>query len=435
MVRFSRGAMFGGALAIALAATGSAGEPGRGQERPRAITRDLASVRDWTVHYELRFLPTPPPDPVQGATTNLTTALHLDAVDLVFPLIGATSMSEPWPEKLRWEWRVENRYLREPPRIEDGYQGLSQVATWHGEAIDGLFMSFFIEVSARCYETRVNEAVARSYGWQGAAWSPELALMLEPQLFVECGDARIVNLVNEWTRGKPRAARPYDLAKFLAAKAIDLVEITRNAYGSSLETDRNAGSNLPAGTTNIVPIVTGLQVSGAAAMAEDRKGSPVDLVCLYVALCRAAGLPTRMVIGFDINESKRWDAPILRAWAEVFLPTGSSRPKDDPKADPIVTPEDGEWVPVDIASQKQFSSKAPPLNTEWRYFGHNEDFDYVPPIAHHLVPPADVTALGAPALWGWRPSPLAPVASVEMKLWAFDMPRVSKDMSRKPSQR
>jgi hypothetical protein len=112
---------------------------------------------------------------------------------------------------------------------------------------------------------------------------------------------------------------------------------------------------------------------------------------------------------------------VLRSWVEFFLSREPPPPKQGEQ--PVVTAADGEWIPVDIARQIEFSSRPPPQDRRWEYFGHNEEFDEVVPMGFHWLPPEDCTNAGAPGVWGWRPSPVVPVCDAEIKVWAFETPR------------
>lgn len=66
-----------------------------------------------------------------------------------------------------------------------------------------------------------------------------------------------------------------------------------------------------------------------------RKGSCRDLAVLFVACCRAVGLPARFVSGYQVDPSQinedqfsEWQDRDLHAWAEVYLPGGGWRGYD-----------------------------------------------------------------------------------------------------------
>jgi transglutaminase-like putative cysteine protease len=84
-------------------------------------------------------------------------------------------------------------------------------------------------------------------------------------------------------------------------------------------------------------LVNGLK--GAVYCLANRHGECGDYSALFVALCRAAGVPARPVAGFWADQTDQW-----HCWAEFMLPGG-------------------EWIPVDPAIGDQN-----PTNRE-RYFG------------------------------------------------------------------
>src|SRR5581483_8784634 len=132
------------------------------------------------------------------------------------------------------------------------------------------------------------------------------------------------------------------------------------------------------------------------------KGSEFDMVCALAAVYRAAGLPARTVIGFDVGQSKtdgrrflgKRGSSELRAWVEF----------------PLVNPRDNAlvWVPVDIVRMRKSSSRAKPLEQRWPFFGDNDALDRVIPFAFQFHPPTTVVSYGSPAFWGWLVMPKPP---------------------------
>jgi len=110
-------------------------------------------------------------------------------------------------------------------------------------------------------------------------------------------------------------------------------------------------------------------------------------------------------------------------------------PQAAPGANPpdvrAVTTADGEWIPVDIVKQREFSSRAPALNLRWEYFGNNVEFDMMVPVSYHWIPPENVVNAGVPGFWGWQPSPAVPGVEVELKFRASGMPRRGPDPRRR----
>ncbi len=389
----------------------------RRPDPPPALTIDTANQRHWTVHYEIRIKP--PQIRVSRPVDLAASPLILTAgATFAFPLIPDTSMSRANQRRFEGRLRVSNREVDSEPDIESGYQAYTDLAFWRMGPAETRLIDLVVETSMTSYETRIDERVARLYAWPEAPWSNGMVLCLEPQLFVESLDPVVVGLVERWTRGDPRKARPYDLAKFLAGRVVDHMNITDDIF---LSASRSPITGIQPPAT---AFLSGYNVSGAAYAAREGVGSPLDMACLLTAVYRAAGLPARLVVGLDVEKTNESRFPVVRAWTEFFLPI---EPKPDP-ADPdrpiAVTDRDGQWVPVDISSQEAFSSRAPPFDQRWQFFGHNEEFDFIAPFTFHWHPPTAVTTVaGAPAFYGWLPfDQFLPAGDQEIRMWAFETP-------------
>ena len=318
--------------------------------------------------------------------------IRLDRFSIAFPIPPSTSAHHVYPDTLTGELRVEHTLIDEEPRILDGYQGGTTLALWESykdrTIADDIRLRLTTEVV--CFETRIDEPRAATYPWPEGDLTlpPEVASMLEPQLFIESDDPRFAQLVNHWTNNNPRNVTPYILAKHLAANLIEYYTPT----GVTFE----AVTRGP-GPLNIESFANGFRVRGAVNALEQQTGPPLDLPNLLAALYRAAGIPARVVIALELNEQSRSDSgryPTFTAWTEFWI--------YDPKF------ERGEWIPVDIIRQRAWAGKAPPLDIPWEFFGRNLAFDRVIPLSFHWHPPTTLINAGAPALWGWLPEPDVP---------------------------
>lgn len=403
-------------LALVLLATSSTKAQRAPDDLPPALKLDEANQRHWTVHFEVRVKPAQftvsRPQDAPASPVILT-----QGASFVFPLIPDTSMSLAHPRRFWGRLRVTNRPVDEDPQIEAGYQSFSELAIWRMGAAETRLIDLTLETSMTSFETRIDEDVARMYTWPQAPWSLGLDQCLQPQLFVESEDPVVRALVDDWTNGQPRRAQPYTLAKYLAARVVDHVNITHDIFANQVRSPI-VGIEPPARS-----FLNGYQVSGAAFAAREGIGSELDMACLLTAVYRAAGLPARLVIGLDVLETEKSRFPVVRAWTEFFLP---KEPKPDPNNPDLplaVKQGDGQWIPVDIGRQEQFSNRAPPLDQRWQFFGHNEEFDFVAPFSFHWHPPTTVTNAGPPAFWGWLPfDPAIPAADQELRIWAFETP-------------
>lgn len=70
------------------------------------------------------------------------------------------------------------------------------------------------------------------------------------------------------------------------------------------------------------------EVTSAAYCLEHGEGECTEYAALFVALCRAAGVPARAVTGFRANETDGW-----HAWAEFMLPSEEWIPVDPTQGD------------------------------------------------------------------------------------------------------
>lgn len=417
-------------MAIALGAALALGaRPAEAQQRRRAakpapaLSRVESSRRDWTVHAEVRLL-SGQPHPGDATYAIPTASFQLTAADVAYPLIPDTASSVAQKGRFKGSLWVGANQVTDKPTITDGYQGLSSIAVWTARGVRSKDLTLKVDIASSCYETRINEAIARQYEWPTHPWGKELALCLEPQLFVTPADPAVQELTRRWTNGgKPRSAKPYDLAKHLAARVLEHVRRTQGLYESSNRNPGNTGGNGAAGAN---AFLSGFRVNGSTYAARSGEGSPYDLACLLAAVYRAAGLPSRLVIGFDIERAETERQPVLRSWVEFFLARDPAQPAEAEEPAPVM-PEDGEWIPVDITRQQEFGSRAPALSQRWQFFGHNEELDFVPPIAFHWLPPSTLTNAGAAAIWGWLPQPGNPVADQELKFWHLDTPKRGDD--------
>lgn len=403
------------ALLVGTLAIGATAQPPAQQLKPGqlpindagdVLTRDISNSRRWTFKAQVRLLGF---QPRARNVRNIapTQSIEFDRMQFAYPLIGETASSVPYPEEARMKVEVDRPYsgpgerVRDPDRpfnehtvtntyrVEEGYQGPTDLMILETGALSSTHLLFTIELDVRCWETRIDEVAADAIEWPTDPWPPQLVSALDDQLFVNPKHPAVIALLDRWLDGKnPRDARPYALAKYLAGRVVEYVKLTE---GDNHATGRTAFIGNGQRVLN-----SGFRVNGSVFAATTGTGTRFDSPALLCALYRAAGLPARLVIGFDKLESdlEGHRLPVLRSWVEFALL--------DEERD--VT----EWIPVDIARQRDFSDRAPALDTRWQFFGHNEEFDYVIPISYHWLPKTSVTNAGPPAIWGWLAEPAIP---------------------------
>ncbi len=221
------------------------------------------------------------------------------------------------------------------------------------------------------YSAQADEPALAAIDWPNA-WPIEVDWALRPQMFIECFNQRVVDLMNTWTAGRPRSLEPFYLGKELARRSVGFVRVSGDEVEVTLDSHQQR-------------VMTAIRVQGALAAIENQRGSVNDLVCLYVAVCRAAGLPARPIIGIDADEQEE----SLLSWAEFYVP-------------------DAGWVTVDFQRLVRSPGSMDDLTRPWPGVANDDDLNeriplscyfYAPPIHKWPDPAPD------PLLWAWETMP------------------------------
>jgi len=255
-------------------------------------------------------------------------------------------------------------------------------AQWTIDEFEGASIGYQLEQITTAYSAEVDENRALKIEWP-KQWPPEVQDALQPQLYIESTNESVVKAVEKLTQGNPKAVPPYILAKEIARWTVNNFQPT----GKNTSNDRQVQMD-------------GLEVKGAAHAVKNGRGPMLDAVCLFVAACRASGLPARPVIGLDTSENDR-----LNAWAEFFLPTAG-------------------WVSVDLRELFSAPGRMQKNEIAWPGFGTNDELNLLVPISHHFHLPGTIAAgtKGKPLLWGWRPQPVVSVAEQRLRFTVMTAP-------------
>lgn len=425
-MRRDRGAMFGLAVLGMWAPLVALGDPPgrsvRDTERdPRVLTRHAVNHQDWTVATVIR-LRGERPRRSSDAELAVDGTLQLDALTMFFPIPEGCASSETWSDRISGMLDVGGRTVTGGFRVIDGLQAGARLAAFDAVDILASNLTLRVEVPMTCWETRVDEKRASVVRWPAGGWEPVIEACLKPQTLVESDSAEVRELTARWMKeapggADPRNTPPYMLAKYLAGRVVNWYQPTGHSAASTRYRGGITGSVYGAN-------VEGYEALGAAEAARTGRGPVLDQANLLVAVYRAAGLPARLVIGVDQRAmAKQADggqvgpvAPVVRAWAEFYLPGTKT--------------SEGEWIPVDVSRQREFSSRAPGLGQVWRYFGHNEELDVTVPVSFHWLPPVPCSNMGAPALWGWIPQPELVVGEQSVRVLVKSAARRGDDPKR-----
>jgi hypothetical protein len=343
-------------------------------------------------------------DPFTGEISELPviTPFEFRTLAMIFPVLPSTGSSDPYPREVRGSLALNGRVVDESPEYMTGYPGGVRYARFDAGDNASTTMCRQVQLELvlpmRCYRTRYDEAAALRVPWPTGPWPDEAASVLKPQLHIETGID---------SQGKVREFDPQPvkdaLAQYLAEERIRdarrvnpaaLAKILTGKVWSNMQVD---GEGLASARTGEI---AGLDLKPPAWTLRDRKGSPHDVSILLAALMREAGLPARVVVGWDVSSSgdkflksgSRRNA--LRAWVEFCLYDEANNTIN--------------WVPVDVVRMLSTTSRPPPLTQNWRFFGTHPDLDSVAPFAFHYHPPTDVVSYGYPGFWGWFVTPTTP---------------------------
>ncbi len=310
--------------------------------------------------------------------------LKFETAAVVFPVPYGSASHRADSEAVKGTLYFDDKPVDSEIDFADNYAAGTRLARWEMVKREGRELDLKLEIPMTCWETVFDEKAAEKAIWPaGGVWPGEAQSTFGPQLGVDYQAPSIAEAISRWTGGNdPKKLKPVALAKFLAAKVMDATQPS----GLGQVTARNGE-------------LEGFELQGASRTLDLGRGSEHDIACLLCAVYRAAGLPARTVIGYDVKESKGEDSGFLkskgsakvRSWVEFYLFDESANK--------------GIWVPVDIVRARKSSSKAPALDRPWKYFGSNEDLDDVMPIAFQYHPPTTVVAHGSYAFWGWLTTP------------------------------
>jgi hypothetical protein len=284
------------------------------------------------------------------------------------PLIFRGTYSKVWQESLHaelWLGKSQDFQLVDRFRIDDGLPHHTHLAVLPIESFRGKVVRWNISFRSQTYSSRIDDAAAAEIPWP-REWPAEVADGLKPQMYIESDDPIFRETVDRVSEGNLRFVPPY-----LAAK--DLVRYCTNELQVS-------GDGLAYGRLRTLH---GLEIDGALAAATSGRAGPHDLVCVCVAMLRAAGIPARPVIGWGENDKGR---NILVSWAEFYLP-------------------DAGWIPFDPDAMRLKAIQHRDVRDPWPEFGTMKDLNRRVPLAYHFMPPRAVVSPMYPALWGWDPRP------------------------------
>lgn len=383
-------------------------------------------TRSWLMKVEVRVNAFNEVDASTGMPANNT--LKFQTAKVVFPKVFSTAGSrflDELPDRFASRLRLDGATKDDEMKLLNTvYPSGARLMGWEATNYQGNGMTLTVEMPIDTWGVQFDEQLAYSIPWP-ASWPAEASSTFQPQLGVDhaCTNPlpldeqvkqtndRINLLIAEWTQGNdPKSIPPVQLAKFLAGQTLQMLQES----GDGLAFNRIRPTRTGAG----VATFQGFDLKGALKTIEDGRGSEHDIACTLAAIYRKAGLPARVVIGYDpgfadVNKARRSGKKALRSWVEFAL------------VDPV--PNRLFWVPVDIVRQRNQSSRAPDFSSKWDFFGNNHELEVILPLSFHYHPPTTVVAHGSPCLWGWLTTPATQMADQTVRFDAITLPARSGD--------
>lgn len=391
----------------------------------------LTQPREWKMTIRLQVDNFEDQNVVPGYYEHPAKSIDAASGTVVFPIVPATSQSQTFLDQIKAELQLNDEVVDEEPEIyvNRGEGQPLPAGTFLAELAFGEYagvreMQLEITTMGRSWETIYNEAKAAEVDWPKEL-PPVLQTLFEPEMFVDRSPFGAYNLkpikdrVNEWTQGRPKSLPPAVTAKWIAMRVAETYRPTGRGFGGPVGESSN---NVP------VSVFGSFSVDGPEFALINERGSKFNLPVLLVACYRAAGIPARMVIGYDYNDRTNHVATVgdhLYPWVEFAL-------YDETEAD---EKKRLTWIPVDILQLQASGAWTQPFDRPIEYFGTSDDWDKIIPIAFHFTPywvpgvsygrymfesdeardyyverwgiGRDVRVF-APALWSWNVMPAPP---------------------------
>lgn len=362
-----------------------------------------------------------------------TTPFKFETLSVVFPFPPPTASANPDRSSVKALLKLQDVPVS-PPGVTildkqiTGQPYQSGVNLIKMVAENGVCREIGFEVSYKsvAYNTVYDDAAAAKVEWPKNGWPTVPASTFNPQMYIDYAMMRtseggvvrhdfntkpLQDWLNVETKNDPTKVPPATLAKWLAGQLMARLQPS----GDGLTFLKNGQ-------------LQGIGVLGPEATFQRGRGSDFDIAATLVAAYRLAGLPARLVIGWDTGtgsgaadnflDEKKGGKKSLKVWVEWAL-------YDEAKGTL-------NWVPVDMAKMRKQGSRAQPIDKSWKYFGTHDELQGVVPIALHFHPPTTVESFGAPGMWGWMMTPDPPEVGYQGIRIRADRPgQTAEDQKRK----
>ncbi len=291
---------------------------------------------------------------------------NLSDAPIVMPLIYLGTFSRIDPDSVSGQLWLDAKPQNPRIEIKEGLPFNTSLGVLTISRFTGQSLRWQVNYRMQSWASRISDGDAAKIPWP-KEWPKEVQDGLQPQLYIESDDPIFKQTVERVSEGKLRLVPPYLAAKDLIRYVINNVQVS--------------GDGVDLGG---VGQIRGIELFGAKATATSGMGTPHDLVCVCVAMLRAANIPARPVVG--VQERAKDGKNEFVTWAEFYLP-------------------DCGWIPFDPYVMRGKGIKTMNVNKPWPEFGTMDDLNERVPLAYHFMPAATVESPQNPSIWGWDPRP------------------------------
>jgi len=305
---------------------------------------------------------------VSGEGNAYATRENYNLVDapIAMPLVYQSTFSRMDPESVTAQLLLDAKPQNPKLTIKENLPFSTALGVMTIGRFTGQSVRWQVGYRLQTWSSVIDDTKAGQIAWP-KEWPKEVQDGLKPQMFIESDDPVFKETVERVSEGKLRLVPPYYAAKDLIRYAI------LNIQTSGDGVDHGAQGQ-----------IRGMEVLGAKEAATSGLGTPHDLVCVCVAILRAANIPARPVIG--VQESPKNGKNEFVTWAEFYLP-------------------DCGWIPFDPFVMRGKGIRQLDVRKPWPELGTMDDLNERIPLAYHFIPAATIESPQNAAVWGWDPRP------------------------------
>ncbi|MHC5025271.1 MAG: transglutaminase-like domain-containing protein [Planctomycetota bacterium] len=299
--------------------------------------------------------------------------------DLLLPVILRSTFSEVDEASLfarLWIGAREDTSLSSRVRLVGGSPDATSMAVIPIQLNGAGRVTCRIGFRTMAWSSLIDEQAAARLTWP-RHWPEGVQPCLKPSDFVESDDPFFTNAIAHVTGGQLRDVVPYFAAKDIVRSCIENISVLPNGDDAHGRFGRPRRSEVRGRRSAVDPLRPPAP-SGALATARQGHGSAHDLVCVCIAMLRAAGLPARAVLGVEkrahvIEERDGRVRPIktetIVSWGEFYLPGAG-------------------WIPFDPDAMRSRGLNTRHVREPWPDFGSITRLNQRVTLCHGFVPPS-----------------------------------------------